>query len=380
MDNTQPIYLDYASHTPPCPAAIEAFLRGEEAFTGNANARHRLGAVAGAEYSRVTQGIAALLGASAPEENAGEIIYTTGASEGNALAIGGITTAYRHKGRHIIATPLAHPSEGGAISALAEEGYEISHVRLRENGLIDLAHLATLIRSDTILFCLSAVDSELGTVQPLEAVVKTIAPFENCHLHIDGAQAMGKIPMPPFGEMGRATLCGSAHKFYGVGGSGVLVKHPKIILDTPRHEGGTPALGLACACYAALEEGIREMDTRYACVTALRNRLEAALERYPLVRVNSPAPPVGSPYILNLSVAGVRGTAFRDALNARGVCVSVKSACATDASPSRGVLAVSDKVNALSAWRVSLSHLTTTREIEEFLRIFDICYRELTSQ
>lgn len=114
-------------------------------------------------------------------------------------------------------------------------------------------------------------------------------------------------------------------------------------------------------------------------MSALRRRLEDGLKQYPQVRINSPAGAV--PHILNLSVAGVRGSRFQQALSGRGVCVSVKSACSSDGLPSKAVFAVSrDRKNALSSWRISLSHLTTEEEIDQFLTIFDACCRELTGQ
>ena len=122
-----------------------------------------------------------------------------------------------------------------------------------------------------------------------------------------------------------------------------------------------------------------EREERAARVAALRRRLEDGLKQYPQVRINSPAGAV--PHILNLSVAGVRGSRFQQALSGRGVCVSVKSACSSDGLPSKAVFAVSrDRKNALSSWRISLSHLTTEEEIDQFLTIFDACCRELTGQ
>jgi len=112
-------------------------------------------------------------------------------------------------------------------------------------------------------------------------------------------------------------------------------------------------------------------------VCSLNDRLRAELSRYPKVRINSPANAV--PHILNLSVQGVKGTVFQRELDTRGVCVSVKSACSSDGLPSRAVLAVSqDRRNALSSWRISLSHITTEEEVTVFLQAFADCYNTLT--
>ena len=392
------IYLDYASHTPPCQAALDAFIQAEKNATGNANARHTAGLTARQASARATRGICLLMGA-----DTADVLAVSGAGEGNHRAIMGLAQAYRHRGRHIVSTCYAHPSENAALAALTEQGFEISHVRIDRDGVINLAHLNETLRNDTILFCVSAVDSELGVVQPLEEIATIMRAFPHCHLHIDAAQAVGKVPLLSFDALGAATMTFSAHKFYGVGGSGVLLRRKGIILDGT-YDGGTPAIGLLASCHAALEEALREMPARTAYVTRLHATLADVLAQYPAVRFNSPGkinatthnaiadngdtsdanmPHITSspfnPYILNLSVDGVRGTAFRDALDRHGVCVSVKAACATDHTPSRPVQAISDKKNALSSWRISLSHLTTPQELDAFLHIFKTCYTELTT-
>jgi cysteine desulfurase len=135
-------------------------------------------------------------------------------------------------------------------------------------------------------------------------------------------------------------------------------------------------LGLAVATETALEMALRCQPERAAYVRELNQLLRRELGKYPKVRFNSPDTAV--PHILNLSVAGVKGAAFQEALGARGVCVSVKSACSTEGTPSKAVFAVSrDRKNAMSSWRISLSHLTTRDELQEFLRAFDACYKEL---
>lgn len=147
--------------------------------------------------------------------------------------------------------------------------------------------------------------------------------------------------------------------------------------STTPYRSGTPTVALACSLALALEKATAELPARAAAVRSLNDRLRAELSRYPKVRVNSPANAV--PHILNLSVQGVKGTVFQRELDARGVCVSVKSACSSDGLPSRAVLAVSqDRRNALSSWRISLSHLTTEEEVTGFLRAFADCYNTLT--
>jgi len=367
------VYLDYASHTPASKAVIEAFSQAEQDFTGNPLSGHSIGKKAMEELSRTTRVIADLLSV-----KPSEIIFTSGATEANNLAIKGIAQAYGYMGRHILSTCLEHPSVSGVLAFLQETGYEIELLRILPDGTIDLAHLESAIRSDTILVCVSTVDSELGAIQPIDAISQIISKHQQVHLHIDAAQAMGKLPVS---MSGASTMCFSSHKFYGLAGSGVLVKREPTVLAPLFHGGasttiyrsGTPSVGLAAACYKALELAIYSQDQWYVKVSALREYLLCALSKYPLVRINSPIG--GSPYILNLSVKGKKAINIVSQLDKHGVFVSIKSACATDNSPSRPVMAVSrDRQNALCSFRVSLSHLTTTEELDFFLSAFDTVY------
>lgn len=370
------IYLDYSANTPVDPAVLEAFCQTEQTYMGNPNSVHCAGRAARQELDRVTDSIAGLLGV-----EPAEIIYTSGASESNNLAIKGIAQASRHMGRHIISTALEHASVGGSLTALQQLGYEVDLVDILRDGTIDLEQLRDLLRRDTILVSFCAVDSELGTVQPIRQIAELLKDFPNCRFHVDATQAVGKTPLILDGV---DTMSIAPHKFYGLNGSGLLLKRKGLVIEPQIHGGssttlyrsGTPALALAVSIEKALNLALTYQQERIRYVRSLNEDLRSALLRYPAVRINSPAGAV--PHILNLSVQGVKGTAFQQALSERGVCVSVKSACSTEGTPSKAVFAVSrDRKNALSSWRISLSHLTTRKELEAFVQIFDQCYGSL---
>lgn len=370
------IYLDYSANTPADPAVLEAFLAVERAYIGNPNSNHPAGQAAQKKMAQTTEQIAGLLGVR-PEE----IIYTSGASESNNLAIKGIAQAARHLGKHIISTSLEHSSVGGALTALQAQGWEIDLVDIDRTGTIDLDHLRELLRRDTVLVAVSAVDSELGTVQPIRRIAEILRDYPNCRLHVDATQAVGKTELV---MNGADTVSIAPHKFYGLNGSGLLFKRKNLVIEPQIHGGhsttlyrsGTPALALAVSIETALDLAIRHQTERVRYVQELNRQLRSALSQYPAVRFNSPDNAV--PHILNLSVYGVKGTIFRQALGEQGVCVSVKSACSTEGTPSKTVFAVSrDRKNALCSWRISLSHLTSRNEMSEFLQAFDRCYQKL---
>ena len=371
------IYLDYSANTPMDPAVLEVYRKTELEFFGNPNSEHPAGLAARERLAAVTDSVAAQLGVLP-----GEIIYTSGASEANNLAIKGIARTQRHLGRHIITTPLEHPSVSAPLTWLQEQGYEIDLLDVGPDGKVSLDHLRELLRRDTVLVAVTAVDSELGVCQPVREIAEILREWPDCRFHVDATQAMGKAP---FSFAGIDTVSLTAHKLYGPNGIGLLYLRSGVVLEPLIHGGtgaslyrsGTPTLGLASALDAALSLSLEARKDRTSYVRELNAALRSALSAYPKVRLNSPAEAI--PHILNLSVSGVKGSRFRKALGEKGVCVSVKSACSADGTPSRAVYAVSrDRKNALSSWRISLSHLTTEAEIGGFLDAFDRCYKELT--
>lgn len=372
------IYLDYSANTPVDARVLEQFCAVERRCIGNANSHHQAGSAAKAEIDAATIKIASLLGV-----QPAEVIYTSGASEANNFALKGLARLSRHAGMHIISTPLEHSSVSGTLTALQEQGYEIDLLDVKQDGTVDLEHLKDLLRPDTICVAVTLVDSELGVVQPVQEIAAILKAYPHCHLHVDATQAVGKIPVS---FEGVDTMSLTAHKFYGLNGIGMLIKRRNLALEPLIHGGesttiyrsGTPTVALASSLACALDLAVTDLPGRVGHVAKLNAELRAALSTYPLVRINSPDH--ATPHVLNLSVRNVKGTVFQRELDAKGVCVSVKSACSSDGLPSRAVFAVSrDRRNALSSWRISLSHLTTEDEIKAFLQAFDVCYRELTA-
>lgn len=371
------IYLDYAANTPADKRVLECFVHTEASFPANANSTHPFGKAARERLDSITAALTDTLGVSAEE-----IIYTSGASEANNLAIKGIAHSYRAFGKHIISTCLEHPSVSGSLTYLQEQGYEIDLADINPQGQVDLIHLKELLRKDTILVTICSVDSELGTLQPIREIAEMLREYPNCRLHTDATQAVGKMPVD-FSVGDCITF--APHKFYGLNGSGVLIKKKSTAVTPLIHGGagdavfrsGTPCLGQIAALEKALSLSLAEMPPRLNTVTELNRHLRQKLSAYPLVRINSPEK--SSPFILNLSVKGVKAKDFKRLLEENGVCISIKSACSTESTPSRAVYTISgDKKNALSSWRISLSHLTQHSEIEAFLGIFDACYKILT--
>ena len=372
------IYLDYTADTPVDERVLSVYTDTARTCFANPNSAHSFGFAAKQIVDDSLAKIAELL-----QVLPDELIFTSGASEANNLAVKGIAFANRRRGRHIISTFLEHSSVSGALTFLQEQGWEIDLVNIQPDGKIDLSHLKSLLRQDTVLCAVCAVDSELGTVQPVQEIAEILKDYPNCRLHIDATQAVGKIPLDLSGVH---TACFAPHKFYGLKGCGVLYKAKGVVMEPLIHGGasttiyrsGTPDAPAAAACAKALERAVIEFDARLEIVTALHQKLRSELAQNPRIRINSPENVV--PHILNLSVSGIKGEEMRRLLDERGIAVSVKSACSVPNTPSRAVMAIThDRRNALSSWRVSLSHLTTADEIARFVAILNESISEVTN-
>ena len=383
MKSKKTIYLDYAANTPVDKQVLNIFNEATVKYYGNPNSTHSLGAIAKEQIDVSTNNIINNFKEKYNINEDMELIYTSGASESNNLAIKGITTAYRENGKHIITTFLEHSSVSGPLTRLKEQGYEIDLVNVKQNGKVDLEHLKELLRKDTILVSIASVDSEIGTIQEIEKIAEIIKDYPNCFLHVDATQSIGKINM----NLKNVDLISfTPHKFYGLNGFGGLLKKKELTLEPLIHGGastsiyrsGTPVTGQILAMDKAVELAVISQDSRYKYVENLNTILRTRLSQYERVQINTVSRE--NPYILNLSIKGIKAVDFKQELEKYGVCISIKSACSVVISPSRSVMATThDRKRALSSWRISLSHLVTKEEIEEFIKIFDICYNSLCS-
>jgi cysteine desulfurase len=377
--NEEYIYLDYASNTPVDKDVLNTFNEITLKYFANPNSTHILGKVTNKKIQETTENIIKELSKKANLDENMEIIYTSGSSESNNLAIKGIAKSYKENGKHIISTFLEHSSVSSPLTYLKEQGYEIDIVNITNEGKVDLEHLKSLIRKDTILVSICYVDSEVGIVQPIEEIAKIVKEYPNCFFHVDCTQAVGKINI----DLKNIDLISFApHKFYGLNGFGALIKNKEIVLEplinggasTTIYRSGTPVIGQICALEKALEISFNNLEERKKYVKNINKKLRANLSKYKDVKINTISDE--NPFILNISVNGVKATEFKNKLEEYGVCISIKSACTITITPSRIVMAMThDRKRALDSFRISLSHLVKESEINKFLEIFDKCYK-----
>lgn len=370
------IYLDYSATTPVNKEVLKTFNDICINYPGNSNSIHSLGVKSKCQEELSTSKIAELLNV-----KESEIIYTSGASESNNTAIKGIALKYQNRGKHIITTNLEHSSIIGPLNYLSKLGFEIDFVNIKEDGLVDLEHLKKLLRNDTILVSITAVDSEIGLKQPIGEISDILKEYPKCYFHVDCTQAIGKIKID-FSKIDLASL--SAHKFYGLKGIGILYKKENIDIEPLIHGGksttiyrsGTPPLPLIASLAKALEIVSQDIDKHYEYVSKLNKIIINKLKSYPNVTINSTNNSI--PHTINFSLKNIKPETFVHALESDEVYISTKSACSKSNTISKSVYALTkDETLSFTTLRISLSYLTTEEEVNNFLNIFDKHYHKL---
>jgi len=364
-----PIYLDYSATTPADPRVAEKmmqYLTLDGTFGNPASRSHRYGWQSEEAVDIARNQIADLVGA-----DPREIVFTSGATESDNLAIKGAATFYQQKGKHIITCTTEHKAVLDTCQQLEREGFEVSYLAPQRNGIIDLKALEAAMREDTVLVSIMHVNNEIGVIQDIAAI------GELCHArgvlyHVDATQSVGKLPID-LSQLNVDLMSFSAHKLYGPKGIGALYvcRKPRIRLEAQIHGGGHERgmrsgtlpvhqiVGMGEAYRIAKEE----MSSEMARLRALRNRLWHGISQIDDVYLNGDLEN-GAPNILNVSFNHVEGESLIMAL--KDLAVSSGSAC-TSASmePSYvlSALGINDEL-AHSSIRFSLGRFTTEEEID----------------
>ena len=371
------IYLDYSATTQVDDEVLESFNKACH-YIGNPNSLHKLGLKTSNLIEASTKQILSLLG----KDNS-ELIYTSGSSEANNLAIKGVCLKYQNRGKHIITTPFEHSSIYGPINYLLDKGFEVDFVTLDENGIVDIDDLKKIIRDDTILVSIGCVNSEIGIRQPIEKIGKLLQNYPKIIFHSDVTQAIGKVKVN-LQDVDLASF--SAHKFFGIKGIGGLVKNASLKIEPLIHGGfsttifrsGTPCTELIVSQAKALRLALLNIDDKINYVEKLNKRLKNNLNKYDKVCINSNDACI--PHILNISILGVKPEVMLHALEMDDIYISTQSACSKNSKLSKAVLALThSEVRASSSVRISISYKTTNEEIEEFLKMFDKHLKKLTN-
>ena len=368
------IYLDYSATTPVDEEVIETYAKVCRDFIGNPNSLHKLGVEAKKLIDASTEQIAKILGV-----KTSEIIYTSGSSESNNLAIKGVCSKYSNRGKHIITTELEHSSIIAPVQYLQKNGFEVDFVELDENGQVDLNNLKELLREDTILVSISSVNSEVGVRQDLKKISEIVRTNPKTIFHSDVTQSIGKEKID-FSLLDLASI--SCQKFYGMKGIGALIKRDGLVIEPLIHGGksttifrsGTPATPLIASFAKALRLVYENFEEKEAHVKEINDYLRDKIKDLD-VEINSNEYCI--PNVLNVSIKNIKPETMQHALEEYDIYISTQTACSTG-DYSRAVYAVThDKDRASHSIRISLSFKTTKEEIDIFVDKFSMLLEKL---
>lgn len=372
------IYFDNSATTKMYPEVLDTYRKVNEQFFGNPSSLHRIGNEADALLQQSRKQIAQLL-AVQPDE----IFFTSGGTESDNWAIKGTAMEKFHAGKHMIASSVEHPAVSKSLEQLGKLGFEITYLPVDTDGIISVEELRKAIRKDTILVSVMAINNEVGSIQPIEAIGELLENYPWVHFHVDAVQAVSEcVPLIQHPRVDLLSL--SAHKFHGPKGVGILYKkHGKRIAplltgggqeagmrSTTENVGGVAAM--AKALRMTLENGASSREQEQL----VRGNLFAALSEYEDVRIFSPED--GAGHILCFAMKGVRGEVMVHAFESQDIFISTTSACS---SKKKGTPYTLGSMGVPLSWsqcavRISLSGENTQVEADAFIEHFRTLHQQ----
>ncbi|HVA93769.1 MAG TPA: cysteine desulfurase NifS [Candidatus Dormibacteraeota bacterium] len=361
------VYFDHNATTPVAPEVLAAMLPYFSEEYGNASSIHSFGQVARGAVESARVSVAALLGA-----QAGEIIFTSGGTESNNQAIFGVVAAAPGPAKHVITTSVEHNAVLDPCRVLEKRGIGVTVLSVNSEGLVNPEDVRRAIRPETVLISVMLANNELGTIEPIEEIVR-IAAEKGIIVHTDAVQAAGKIPVD-VAQLGVHLLSISGHKFYSPKGVGALYVRKGTPVQPLIYGGhsersrrpGTEDVASIVGLGKAAELGRVRMQEDGSRVGALRDRLEKGLlDRIPYAKING-SHLHRTPNTTNLTLPFVEGEAMVIALDLKGIACSTGAACASGAiEPSHVLTAIGlPPAEAHATLRLSLGHQTTDAEID----------------
>lgn len=374
------IYFDNSATTRPYPEALETYMQVASKILGNPSSLHRLGDQATRILDASRQQIADLIG-----KKSDEIFFTSGGTEGDNWIIKGVAFEKAQFGKHIIVSAIEHPAVKESALWLKAQGFEVDFAPVDKKGFVDVEALEDLIRPDTTLVSIMAVNNEIGSVQPIEAISKLLADKPTISFHVDAVQALAKIPTEKYltERVDFATFSG--HKFHGIRGVGfIYIKSGKKI--TPLLTGGgqerdyrstTENVAGIAATAKALRLSMEKLDIFRSKTGQMKAVIRQALLDYPDIFVFSDEEDF-APHILTFEIKGVRGEVIVPAFEDYDIFISTTSACSSKAGKPAGTLIAMgvDKDKAQSAVRLSLDLENDMSQVEQFLTKLKLIYNQ----
>lgn len=374
------IYFDNSATTKPYPEALETYMQVASKIMGNPSSLHRLGDQATRILEASRSQIADLIG-----KKSEEVYFTSGGTEGDNWVIKGVAFEKAQYGKHIIVSDIEHPAVKESALWLQGQGFEVDFAPVTEQGFVDVDALASLLRPDTTLVSVMAVNNEIGSIQPIKAISDLLADKPTISFHVDGVQALAKIPTETYLTDRVDFASFSSHKFHGVRGVGfVYIKAGKKI--SPLLTGGgqekdlrstTENVAGIAATAKALRLSMENQEHFQHRTQQMKDLIREELLKYPDVFVFSGEENF-APHILTFGIKGVRGEVIVHAFEDYDIYISTTSACSSKAGKPAGTLIAMriDKNKAQSAVRLSLDAENDMSQVEQFLTKFKLIYNQ----
>ncbi|KPJ22060.1 cysteine desulfurase family protein [Streptococcus phocae] len=374
------IYFDNAATTMPYSQVLTTYQEVANKIYGNPSSLHRLGTNASRILDASRRQIAELLDVS-PET----IYFTSGGTESDNWAIKGIAFEKAEFGKHIIVSDVEHPAVKESAKWLASQGFEVSYAPVTREGFLDLEALSSLLRKDTILVSVMAVNNEIGAIQPIQAISKLLEDKPTISFHVDAVQAVGKLPVKDYLTERVDFASFSGHKFHAVRGVGFLYKKQGKRLS-PLLTGGGQEQGMRSttenvAGIASMARALRMVTEQQTLavtkIAAMKAVIHQALDAYEDVTIFSGIEQF-VPSIVTFGIKGVRGEVLVHAFENHDIYVSTTSACSSKvAKPAGTLLAMKVPLSlAQTAIRISLNDDNDMGQVEQFLTIFKQIYEK----
>ncbi|MGO4944394.1 cysteine desulfurase family protein [Streptococcus alactolyticus] len=375
------IYFDNAATTIPYDEALRTYQEVASKIIGNPSSLHNLGTKSSRILEASRKQIADLLGV-----NTDEIVFTSGGTEGDNWVLKGVAFEKEPLGNHIIVSDIEHPAVKESAKWLSQHGFDVSYAPVDERGFVDVAALADLLRPETILVSVMAVNNEIGSIQPIAAISDVLADKPGITFHVDAVQAIGKVPVADYLTERVDFASFSGHKFHSVRGVGFIYKKAGKRLN-PLLTGGGQEDGLRsttenvagiAATAKALRLTLEKETVALPRIAKMKAVIYDALAVYSDVVIFSEKNDDFAPNILTFGIKGVRGEVIVHAFEEHEIYISTTSACSSKAGHPAGTLVAMGVPSKLaqSAVRISLDDDNDMSQVEQFLTIFKQIYHK----
>ncbi len=377
------IYFDNSATTPIFPQSLDTYVKTSQRIIGNPSSLHDLGNQANRLLQQARKQIAEQIGKD-PEE----VYFTSGGTEGNNWILKGTMIEKKEYGNHMIISGIEHPSVSETAKQLESLGIDVSVAPVDQKGFVRVDELEKLIRKETVLISVMAVNNEVGSIQPIKAISELLEAYPKVHFHVDAVQAIGKVAQQEWltDRVDFATF--SAHKFHGPRGTGFIYwKKGRRLAplltgggQEKNQRSGTENVPGIVAMTRSLRLALDQKEAKPNHTKHLKQALVNALSSYDKVTIFSEGEEY-APHILCFSLKGIRGEVLVHALEEKQIFISTTSACSSRkhlASSTLHAMHVSNDL-ATSAVRISLDESNTSAEVEQFMIIFKQLYKKFSA-